>query len=551
MSLFIYLVFTDAHTHTKMTLSCYNTFIKNIEVTALKTAYIHAKLRHPHQDAFIVENGKFTLFGKTLHVLKHDYDQVIDLAHHHVLPGFHDSHLHLLGIGMIRKIFSAAGFSSVDALIEAAKKHSANPLIGRGYHESQFMPNRSLTRADLDRISTEKPVIIYRVCGHMATANTAALQAAKQLRHPLPEDPESFDLETGVFKEEAIEWLTRIIPHPSQNQLTEELLDAQAYLLSLGVTAIGSDDFAIYKMPFEPVTEAIEALDAAGRLKIRLYEQANLPVLEDLQRFIAKGYPNKRFNRYRIGPLKLLADGSLGARSAYMSQPYQDRDTRGIRVFTPERLETLVTTAMQAGMDFAIHAIGDQMVEELCDLVETFPETTRQRHRHSIIHAQLARRDQIDRMHHLQLGAQTQPIFINSDLPVLPEALGERMRDSYLFGSMLRAGVLTTIGTDAPVESPNPFENLYVAITRRSIRHKELGVFLHDEAMTFAEALRAYTHLPAYFTYDESRLGLLKSGYHADFIVVEGLLPNHPDSLLNTRVMQTYIDGECVYQRKE
>ncbi len=517
----------------------------------MKTAYIHAKLPHPHQDAFIVENGKFTLFGKTAHILKHAYDTVVDLAHHHVLPGFHDSHLHLLGIGMIRGIFSAAHFSSIDALIEAAKNHPADPLIGRGYHESQFTPERSLVRDDLDRISTEKPVIIYRVCGHMATANKAALNAAKKLGHPLPEDHESFDLETGVFKEEAIEWLTRIIPHPSKARLTEELLDAQAYLLSLGITAVGSDDFAIYKMPFEPVTEAIEALDASSQLKIRLYEQANLPVLEDLERFIAKGYPNKRFNRYRIGPLKLLADGSLGARSAYMSQPYQDRDTRGIRVFTPERLSTLVTTAMNAGMDFAIHAIGDQMIEELCALAETFSEATRQRHRHSIIHAQLARRDQIERMKQLKLGAQTQPIFINSDLPVLPMALGERMRDSYLFGSMLRAGVLTTIGTDAPVESPNPFENLYVAITRRSIRHKELGVFLQEEAMTFKEALRAYTHLPAYFTYDESRLGLLKKGYYADFIVVEGLVPANPDSLLKSRVMQTYIDGECVFNRQD
>lgn len=532
-------------------ISCYNETILTSEVTSLKTAYIHAKLRHPHHDAFIVENGQFTVFGKTIHVLKHDYDTVVDLAHHHVLPGFHDSHLHVLGIGMIRGIFSAAGFARIDALIEAARNHPADPLIGRGYHESQFTPSRSLVRTDLDQISTEKPVIIYRVCGHMATANTVALQAAKQLGHPLPADPDSFDLESGIFKEEAIEWLTRIVPHPSHEQLTHELLDAQAYLLSLGVTAVGSDDFAIYKMPFEPVTDAIEALDAAGRLKIRLYEQANLPVLEDLQRFIAKGYPGKRFNRYRIGPLKLLADGSLGARSAYMSQPYQDRNTRGIRVFSPERLATLVQTAMAAGMDFAIHAIGDQMVEELCELAETFPEETRMRHRHSIIHAQLARRDQIDRMQRLNLGAQTQPIFINADLPVLPVALGERMRDSYLFGSMLRAGVLTTIGTDAPVESPSPFENLYVAMTRRSIRHPELGVFLHDEALTFDEAISAYTHLPAYLTYDEARLGRLKAGYRADFIVVKGLIPARPDSLLQTHVLQTYIDGECVYQRPE
>ncbi|MFU8785628.1 MAG: amidohydrolase [Candidatus Izemoplasmataceae bacterium] len=513
----------------------------------MKIAYIHGKLFNQKNDAFIVENGRFTAFGKTSQILNKPIDKVIDLNHHYIMPGFNDSHLHVLGIGKSMNMFNASNYPTIPAIIEALKAFDIDPLIGRGFHESQFEEKRALTKEDLDLVSKEKPIIIYRVCGHMVVANSRAIELAEALKHPFPEDKDSVDLALGHFKEDAIAWIFAILDHVTKEQIQSEFLMAQDYLLKYGVTSVGSDDFAMYKVPFEVILEAIKELDDQGKIKIRVLEQANIPKLEDFKRFIDKNLVGKIYNRYRMGPLKLLADGSLGARSAYMRDPYNDADTVGIKAFSKETLKAFIETANDAGMDFAIHAIGDQMTEEICDVVEGIDEENRVGRRHSIIHAQLTRSDQIARMKTLNIGAQTQPIFINSDFEGLEAAIGARMNDAYLFYSMYKEGVLTTISTDAPVEDASPFDNLYCAITRKSIKRQDLGVYNSSECFPFIDAVKAYTEKPAYFSYQEQELGKLATGYLADFIVVDHLKVDEVDSLLKAKVLKTFIEGEEVF----
>ncbi len=511
----------------------------------MKKAYINANIPYSKANAFIVENGRFTAVGTKQTILKKDIDTVIDLNDYTVLPGFHDSHLHVLGIGKSMNMEDLSKDTSIEGLITRLKTSDKNPLIGRGFHESQFKENRSVTKHDLNKISTEKAIVLYRVCGHMVVANDKAIEQAKTQK-PFPLDKTAYNLETGIFKEDAIAWIMQVSGKVTKSRIQEEVLKAQKALLSQGVTAVGSDDFAMYDVPFEVILEAIQELDDTHQLKLRILEQANLPNIEDLKRFIDKKYVKRTFNRYRMGPLKLLADGSLGARSAYMREPYTDQATRGIRVFPKETLSALITLADQAGMDSAIHAIGDAMIDELLDVFENLDPQTRTDRRHSIIHAQLADKAQIARMLQLDIGAQTQPIFLNADIPILESALGERRTETYLFYTMKKSGVKTTISTDAPVENSNPFENLYVATTRKSIKHKTYQPFLPEEAFPLNEAIEAYTYTPAYYSYQEHELGKIKKGYLADFIVVKKFGAKR---LRHTEVLNTYIEGECVYQK--
>ncbi|MFW5841683.1 MAG: amidohydrolase [Bacillota bacterium] len=513
----------------------------------MKIAYINAKLLNPRHNAFIVENDTFTHVGSKHHILNQPIDKIIDLNDHAVLPGFHDSHMHMLGLGKIMSWMDLSQYTTINALINDAKSHPQTIILGRGFHESQFQTNESLTKTALNEISHDKPIIFYRVCGHMIVVNDVAIHQAKA-NGPLPSDPNSYDLDTGIFKEDAIHFITNILPKPSKNQLKSEILNAQDYLLSQGITSIGSDDFSMYDVEFEHILTAFKELDDAGDLKINVLEQANIPNLDNFQRFIDKGYVKKTYNRYTLGPLKLLADGSLGARSAYMSTPYNDSNQTGIKVFSDDTLTAFINKANDHGMDVAIHAIGDQMIEDIINTIEAIPEEKRKNRRHSIIHAQLARRDQIDRMAALNIGAQTQPIFINSDIVILDDALGERKNDAYLFKTMADQGVVTTISTDAPVEPVNPFLNLYCAITRQSIKHPDVEPHLIEEAFTLQNAIAAYTTVPAYFAYKENTVGAIKKGHKADFIIISGIDYTNPKSLLTTSVLETYIHGESVYK---
>jgi predicted amidohydrolase YtcJ len=511
----------------------------------MKIAYVHASIIGSKHDAFIVENGRFLKVGKATSILDEPVDQVIDLAGRQVMPGFNDSHMHLLGIGKSMAMASLSQYKTIPDLIRDLKQSDIDPLIGRGFHEDQFEEKRYLNKDDLDLISTDKPIILYRVCGHMIVLNSKAIDMVLKSKVTLPSE-DNYDFASGHFKEDAIKSVFKVFDKVDKETLMAHVLNAQDYLLKNGVTAVGSDDFSMYQLDFEVILDAIRTLDLEGKLKVRVFEQANIPNLDNFKRFIDKGYVRKVYNRYEMGPLKLLADGSLGARSAYMSAPYEDKDTKGIRVFKPEALKAFITLASQHEMDYAIHAIGDQMTEEILEATSTLEEDIRNKRRHSIIHAQLTRADQIETMKALNVGAQTQPIFINSDLPTLEKALGTRMQDAYLFYSLYKS-VKTTISTDCPVEPINPFENMYTAIARKSIKYPELGVYNKQERFSFHEALDAYTVTPAYFMYKEDVLGKIEPGYLADFIVIEGLDEKNPDSLLKTKVLSTYIEGERVY----
>lgn len=305
----------------------------------------------------------------------------------------------------------------------------------------------------------------------------------------------TIDYDNGTLTENALELIYNIIPKATKKRIKQYFIEANKILLSYGITSIGSDDFSTINVDYELIIESLKELYEEELIQVRLLEQVNLPSKEKLLEFIDMGYANKVYKGFKLGPLKLLADGSLGGRTAYLNQPYSDDvDSRGVKVFTQDELNDLVFIADSNNMDVAIHAIGDGTIDMVIMAIESSLRITkRYSHRHSIIHAQLATRNQIKKMRKLNISAQVQPIFLNSDIPIIKNRIGERHFDSYLFNTMDKEGIKTVFGTDSPVEPVNPFYNLYSAVTRKSIKYPNLDPFLVKEAFSISDALKCYT----------------------------------------------------------
>jgi len=461
------------------------------------------------------------------------------------LKGFYDSHLHVLGLGFNMNTINLGILKSIDEVCTI--KSDKNLIFGRGWHEENFKEKRSLYKNDLDTISADKPIIFLRVCGHVLVCNDKAMELAGINKDTPQIEGGSFDYNTGIFTEDAIKLIYKIMPQYTKEDIKEMFVKANDYLLSQSITSVASDDFSTLLVPYELVIEALKEVYEEGRMQIRLTEQVNLPSIELFKDFISKGYVNKDYGGFKMGPLKLLADGSLGGRTAYLNDEYSDdKGNKGIEVFNREELVELIYLADSNNMDVAIHAIGDGMIDIVINAIwKSMCRTNRTHHRHSIIHSQLATKRQIRRMKDLGISAIVQPIFLNSDTPIIECRLGERSKETYLFHTMYKEGIKVGFSTDAPVEKVNPFENIYTALTRKSIKYNYHNAFLPEEKFTLEEALECYTNTNYWLTYDENK-------NYNDYIIIDRDIHScNIEEIKDIEVLETYIDGKLVYKKEK
>jgi len=464
-----------------------------------------------------------------------------------IMNAFHDAHLHVLGIGYSASIVDLSEASSIKEAQELLRKHLDNGkevLLARGWNQLEFEESRMIEKADLNEVSMDKAIVAIRTCGHVISVNDAALDLAN-IRDARPQiEGGTFDVETGIFTEQAIHLIYDALPKFTKEDIKGFLKIANDLLLSYGVTTVYSDDFSMLNVDFEVVLEAMKEAYEEGILRVRITEQVNLPKRTDLKRFIDAGYANKLVHpNFKMGPLKLLADGSLGGRTAYMNEPYEDEDTVGVKTFSDEELLELLTIADEAEMDAHVHAIGDGTVDQLLDAFEeVMKNSKRHNHEYAIIHTQLANRRQIARMKELNIASIVQPIFLNSDIPIIEKRIGERAKESYLFYSMYKEGLHTLFSTDAPVETVNPWHNLYAAVTRKSIKYPNLDAFIKEEAFTLEEGLALYQDPPGHF----------KGVFMQDRIEIDRELEGIADEdIKDVKVLRTYMDSELVYKADE
>jgi len=485
--------------------------------------------------------------------------EVVDLEGKTILPGFIDSHMHLDELGMYLNMVDLRGVRSIEELKKKvgdyAKRVQTTWVLGHGWDQELFEEKRWPTRWDLDEVVKDRPVMLSRVCLHAAVLNTKAMELTGLLEIDSPGVIKNEKGEpTGVVKEEVFELAREKFKETLNLEDYEKFFkDAMSFAVSQGVTTVGfvsCDEKSLQglsklreKMNF--LTRVRVYLDPGKREVSEGGMYGNKDILESLKKLgVERGFGDKKLT---INGVKILADGSLGARTAWLSKPYTDEpSTSGYPNIDEKTLKELVKEAHEAELQLAIHGIGDKTIDMILDAYEDLGDIKNRRHR--IEHASILREDQIKRMAELGVVASVQPHFVITDWWAKTRVGDERVKWIYPFKSMLENGVSISFGTDCPVEILNPWETVYAAVTRGKYENVPYYEDTRNECLTLEEALYAYTLGSAYVMFEEANLGTLEEGKLADFIIVDrDPFEVNEKELRIIKVLETYVEGQKVY----
>lgn len=482
--------------------------------------------------------------------------EVIDLRGRTITPGFNDAHCHPMYLGFGLQQVDAAtppNRSIADIVARVAERVRSVPpgtwVRARGYDQARLAEQRHPTRHDLDPVSPEHPVLVVRACGHIGVANSRALALAGIDRNtPDPEggtiDRDAHGEPTGVVREAALTLVQQAIGAPTREQIADALRAAGRQFLSEGITSVAeagirtSDEMGAYL-----------DLAQAGELPVRTYLMMmideTLGPLSDLG--LRTGFGDAWL---RIGPAKIFLDGSIGGRTARMSQPYEGEDDNiGLWMQDPQVMKEKIKAAHRAGFQCCAHAIGDAAIELLVmAFEEALAEQPRPNHRHRIEHSSILRPDLIDRIQ--RLGAIPVPgtTFLWAFHKAYVQNLGmDRIRYAYAMRTFFDRGIIAPASSDAPVDPTNPMIGIQTMVTRRSEEGVEIWP---EERITLEEAIRAYTYNGAYASFEEDIKGTIEVGKLADIAVLEtDLRTVPPENLAQVRVDLTIVEGRIVYDR--
>lgn len=513
--------------------------------------------RYPRAEAMLVTGERIAAIG-TLEAVTTAAPveaERIDLNGLTVVPGFNDSHLHLLNWGLSMAGIDLTQVRSIHEMIALGRNYlqtqpDARVIMGRGWSDEKFDSKRLPNRWDLDQIARDVPVLFTRVCGHVCAVNSKALELAginantdnpaggSIDRDPLSGEP------TGILRETAIELIYKLIPTPSISELKGILRGAAQAAAAVGLTSVQANDIQ-GAAGLSTQLEAYRQLAEADELPIRVNLQASMPTLSDITSYLAAVEGSRDFGTYLdLGPVKLYADGSLGAKTAAMSEPYLDApETRGVPIYSQPELDELVLAAAQADLQVAVHAIGDWALDMvLTSYAKAKAAVPAWSKRPRVVHCQIARLEQLERMAELRVVADIQPIFVPTDRHFVEARIGTtRARYAYAWKTMVELGIATAGSSDCPIENCNPLLGLQAAITRDG--------WHPEECLTPLAALKLFTIGSAYAAHEENEKGTLSPGKLADFVVLpQDPLTVEPEALGQMEVAATYVGGRRVTQ---
>lgn len=492
--------------------------------------------------------------------------RTVELRGRLVTPGFNDAHVHFGAGGqnlLQVSLLGATSLAEIERRVAAAAEQAAPGewILGRGWDQtrlpaSELGPGGWPTNAVLNRAAPKNPVVLTRVDGHTAWANSVALRitginedtpnpvGGEIVRHPTTREP------TGILKESAEALVTRYIPEPTETQARRGIQAAMELAARTGVTSVQSDvtmsHVAIY-----------EQLRDADSLTVRIYGW--LPLQKDvIDSLRARGVTAPTGDEWvRLGMVKGYTDGTLGSRTAYMEEPFSDdHSVRGLPQYTDAQLDSLVTAADAAGLQVILHAIGDaanhQALNAFQNAARANPAHPR---RHRIEHAQVLDRADIPRFRELGVIASMQPTHATSDMRWAETRIGHdrAAEGAYAWRTLLDAGATVIFGTDFPVEPLPPVEGIYSAVTRQS--REEPGVppggWLPAQRLTREEAIRLYTAASAFGEWQEAKKGTLRPGMLGDLVVWDRDLLTVPEAdILKAQPVLTVVGGRVVYERR-
>ena len=514
-------------------------------------------------EALAVRDGAIVRVGRTdeiEHLVGVETD-VIDCEGRVVLPGFIDAHTHLESLGRYLVHADCSAATTLDEAIEALREQAATDhewILGFGYDESEWPTSRYPTREDLDRVSTDRPVVAMRVDMHTASLNSVAFE---RLADDLPDADVRTEAgePTGVVVESATEVVWEAID-PGYAETRELVTAAIDHATSLGVTCVHE------KVRHSQAPRIYRDLELAGALDCRVridYWSDHLESVID-----AGLVTNSGSAMVTVGGIKSFTDGSLGARTAKLAEAYADatgsdgdgepsgaygngdesstadddvdqsetdHENRGQWVVTPDELREIARRASEHDLQLTVHAIGDEAIDETLTVLEGVPNVATARHR--IEHVELATDDHLKRMAEHGIVASMQPNFHQwaGEGSLYDERLGERWRETNRLRDVLDAGVPLAFGSDCmPLD---PLLGVHHAVTAPTA----------SQRLSVTEALQAYTAGAAYAGFDEDRLGTIEVGTRADLVVLERSPWEHPDEIDEIEVSKTLVDGRVVY----
>lgn len=511
----------------------------------------------PTAQAFAVLNGRVVAVGSNAAVklLAGPRTERIDAGGKLVIPGFNDAHVHFLDGG--------AGLSSVDLrdaatpaeFVKRIKEFALTIPKGRwiqngNWDHENWTPNNLPTAAMIDAVTPDNPVFINRLDGHMALANSLALKLAgvDKSTKEVPGGEIVRDADgnpTGIFRDEAMGYINRVIPAWSYEERSDYLIAATNYAASLGVTSVQD-------MSAGTDVGVLQDLARAGKLKTRVYA---VSALGDWKRWSRTGV-TRAFGDglIRVGGLKGFVDGSLGSTTAWFYQPYLDRpDSVGLAVEEPSKIYENVVGADKAGLQIMIHAIGDRGNDEILKIYERVSKENGDRDRRfRIEHAQHLNDGLIKRFAVDKVIASMQPFHAIDDGRWAWKRLDQkRLNGTYAFRSLLDNGGRLAFGTDWFVAPLNPMFGMYAAVTRRTLDDKNPGGWIPEQKISVEEALRAYTEGSAFAEFQESDKGTLGIGKFADFVILsEDIFRIDPVRIRDVKVLRTVMNGRTVFQAK-
>lgn len=521
----------------------------------------------PKVEALYIKDGKIAAAGGNSEILgyKSEETETIDLKGKLMVPGFNDSHMHLLNYGSSLLDVNLVEVKSIDEMIRSTKQFIRDNKIppdklihGRGWNHDYFSEKRFPNRYDLDKISTTQPVLLSRACGHASVVNSRALQILGITRNTPQVEGGHFDVDEneeplGIFRENAIGLVSPLIKEPSIEEIKRMIMSAASRANSKGITSVQSDDLlSVTDENFTKVIKAYEELRDEGKLTLRVNEQSRFENIDCFNGFINMGYKTGVGDEYfKIGPLKLMADGSLGARTAYLTQPYSDdSSTSGISVLTQEELDSLITFAHNAGMQVAVHCIGDGAMYMVFNSIEKAQrQNYREDARHSIVHCQITDEVLLNKFREQNVIAHIQPIFLHYDLHIVEDRIGrDRAGTTYNWKGLLQRGVHIACGSDCPVEAFDVLPGIYAAVTRKDLKGYPEGGWLPEQSLTVMEALHGFTLGAAYASFEENIKGSITPGKLADLVVLsEDIFEIDPDRIKDVEVEMTFLGGKRVF----
>ena len=541
----------------------------------VRTVFINGKVyleKGSFAEAVLVAGDRIEAVGgsREMAALAGSEAKVVDLGGKTVIPGINDSHLHFLMFGYGLMEANTAGVRSIDELVERCRAFMAEHpercrrgLYSIGWNEDLFTEGekRYPNRHDLDRISTDIPVVLSRICGHVQCGNTRAIEILGLGRGFTPCTDGTIETEedgfpNGVFTENAGARLHHIaIPGHTPEEAVEAFRLAQSEAISKGITSIQSNDVGQSHLSMDETFRVIHRIYDSGLGKLRYRHQVGVEDSGELRHYIDTEYAHGVYDdpdRLALGPLKLFKDGSFGGHTALLTRDYlDDPGNRGVETHPDEYMRLLCRMANEAGIQVVTHSIGNAATTGMVGVYEGLDGFAGNPLRHGIIHCQITERALLERIAADRISVFYQPVFLNYHTHILLDRVSpELAATSYAFGTARRLGIPVSYSTDAPMEDCNPFHNIYHAVTRMDSGGWPAGGLFPEECVSVEDAVDAYTAGSAYNEFKETVKGRIRPGYLADLVVLDrDIFTCRPEEIFHIRPEMTVIGGEIVYER--